>query len=198
MSVGPYTIGKQLQSLIARSGDRNRVIDEVATATGNTTQQISDYLRLAERLAPSLGKSLDENPTWVQNAVALCVLPHEAQERLHTSAETHHPELGVLIQAARRNVIRSVAQDCYDSLMMDEWPRMAARCDFGLDTDQHLGALQYAIRRGTSVYELDMVLGSGSKITALCRRYKDNDYAKRVTFVTAYDKMAATEDPDDE
>jgi hypothetical protein len=197
MAVGPYKLGKEIQALIARSGNKERVIEEVARSADTTTTWIRLYLLLAEKLEPSIGESLDQNPTWVRRAMTLCNLPHEAQLRLHTTAERGHPQFGVLVQAAKRNVIRSAAQDCYDSLMMDEWPRNAARCDFGLDTPEHLGALQYAIRHGTSVYELDMVLGSGEKITTLCRSYRDNDYAKRVTFVTAWDKMAATEDPDD-
>ncbi len=80
---------------------------------------------------------------------------------------------------------RPLTQHCFDSLMMDEYPRPAAIVDFGLDTPNHLGALQHAIRSGATVEELDAALGDGEKLTALVERFPNNPYP--VKFKTAYD-----------
>ena len=81
-------------------------------------------------------------------------------------------------------IVRPVAQNCYDSLMMDVWPRPAAVVDFGLDSPQHYAALQRAIRAGATVEELDAALGSGKRIAALVAKYVPGE---ETIFATAYD-----------
>jgi hypothetical protein len=86
--------------------------------------------------------------------------------------------------AAIRNVTRTV----YDCLLADEWPTDAGVKDFGLESTEHYGALQYELRSGSvSLQQLDQVLGNGPAITALIR--KGNPYGG-VTFRTMWDDIA--------
>lgn len=81
-------------------------------------------------------------------------------------------------------MIRPVTQNVFDSLMMDIWPRPAAICDFGIDSDEHYAALQTAIREGATINELEEALGNGAKLTALVKKFGSD-----VQFQTAYDIM---------
>ena len=82
----------------------------------------------------------------------------------------------------------SMAEALVDSLMLDEWPSPAAVVDFGIDSTEHLGALQYAVRAGVTAYDLDRVMGDGAAITRLVRSVPDQPYHE-TTFVTAYDGL---------
>ena len=85
-------------------------------------------------------------------------------------------------------VVRPVAQNCYDSLMLDVWPRPAAIVDFALDSDAHYAALQSAIKNGATVEELDAALGNGVALTALVKKYVPDS---ETVFSTAYDDLPA-------
>ena len=80
----------------------------------------------------------------------------------------------------------SMAEALVDALILDAWPSPATVLDFGIDSAEHLGALQHAVRTGITAYDLDRVLGDGQAITQLVRSIPDQPYHE-VTFVTAYD-----------
>lgn len=188
---GPYSLGLEIKALMAK--DPLITLDDVSDQMRVSKQLLYDRLQLA-RLDPRIGKSLDTNPTWLRNAVSLCKHPTETQLKLWWSAENYDwRRFYKILERVKRGEPRSVAQDTHDSLMMDVWPRLAAIVDFGLQSAEHLGALQHAIRSGVCVWELDMVLGSGDKITQLCRQFKNNPYG-HVTFDTPYDHMGPEEE----
>lgn len=82
--------------------------------------------------------------------------------------------------------MRPVTKDCFDSMMMDEWPGNAAICDFGLHTQQHYEAIYYPARaREITIEQLDEILGSGPKITELVRKCSSNP-RKDITFKTLW------------
>jgi hypothetical protein len=84
--------------------------------------------------------------------------------------------------------VRDVTRTVYDCLLADEWPTDAGVKDFGLESTEHYGALQYELRSGSvSLQQLDRVLGNGPAITALIR--KGNPYGG-VTFRTMWDDIA--------
>jgi hypothetical protein len=65
--------------------------------------------------------------------------------------------------------IRDLTVHLLECLALDVWPRTAAIADFGITTQEHLGALQYAWRHGgRTLEEFDAAMGSGVKLTALC------------------------------
>ena len=72
------------------------------------------------------------------------------------------------------------------NLLHDAWPSPATVVDYGIDSDRHLGALQYAVCAGVTVYDLDRVMGDGSAITRLVRSVPGQPCAD-VEFRTAYD-----------
>lgn len=91
-------------------------------------------------------------------------------------------------------MIRPVTQDCYESLMMDEWPRAAAICDFGIDSQKHYEALYDPIRKGEiKIEDLERVLGSGPAITELVNQCPANRY-KGIVFETAWDDIQEEDD----
>ena len=70
---------------------------------------------------------------------------------------------------------------------MDKWPRAAGVVDFGLDSTEHFGALQHAIKHDKITIEiLDDAFGDGKKLTNLIKN--DNPYYG-VVFKAAYDDM---------
>jgi hypothetical protein len=87
---------------------------------------------------------------------------------------------------------RIVTVDLIRCLRADIWPGMAAIVDFGIDTPQHLGALQYAlVHGGRTAAEFEAALGSGAALTALCA-VPGQPYP--VTFDTAWDHLGPEED----
>jgi hypothetical protein len=87
---------------------------------------------------------------------------------------------------------RNVTVDLIRSLRADTWPGMAAIVDFGIDSPQHLGALQYALARGgRTATEFEAALGSGPALTALCA-VPGQPYP--VTFDTDWDHLDPEED----
>jgi hypothetical protein len=91
--------------------------------------------------------------------------------------------------------VRELTQHLIEALAADEWPRAAAIVDFGIDSADHLGALQWAYLSGhRSPEDFDAALGSGAKLTELCRVPRQR-YV--VTFETSYDRMAAEGDEED-
>jgi hypothetical protein len=85
-------------------------------------------------------------------------------------------------------VVRPLTQQVIDCAYFDVWPGNAAVVDFGIDSDRHLGALQFAIREGlVTPQELDAAVGNGEKLTEIAPR-GDNPY-RDVTFKTSWDEM---------
>lgn len=82
-----------------------------------------------------------------------------------------------------------LADSLVDSLVLDQWPSAAVLVDFGIDSPDHLGALQHAVNVGVTAYDLDRVLGSGRAITCLARSLPGQPYPD-IKFVTAYDGLA--------
>lgn len=84
---------------------------------------------------------------------------------------------------------RSMAQRLVECLVDDVWPSPATIVDFGIDSPQHLGALQHAVRSGCTAYDLDRVMGDGPAITRLVRGFAQQPYG-HVEFATLYDAVA--------
>lgn len=169
----------------------SRILSEInpllSEATKIDLKPMYDTLGL-RYLPEEIGRDLDLNPTWVKNALAMCRRPTDIKEAVWSAAKRmDSTKFAELLERTRRPV-RSVAEDAWESCMMDVFPRMAAICDFDLRDQEHFGSLQYAVRSGVSKYELDSVLGNGKAITELCQSFPDNPY-KHVVFVTAYDGM---------
>ena len=92
-------------------------------------------------------------------------------------------------------MVRPVTQNLVESIMLDMWPRAAAICDFGLDSQEHYEALHGPIRAGEVTPEqLDEALGNGKKLTKLARSLPSNPH-KDIVFETDYDFL---EDEDDD
>ena len=86
--------------------------------------------------------------------------------------------------------VRPVTENVFWSLILDVWPNPAGIQDFGLESDRHYAALQYAVRDdGVTREELDRALGDGEAITALIR--PGNPY-RGVRFQTAWDGLGRT------
>ena len=89
--------------------------------------------------------------------------------------------------------IRPHTQQLIDCCALGVWPGNATVIDFGLDTSNHRGALQYAIREElVTQQELDAAMGSGDKLTEIARR-GENPY-RDVTFKTSWDEMLIVPD----
>lgn len=89
-------------------------------------------------------------------------------------------------------MVRPATQNLFDSLCLDVWPRNAAIVDFGLDSTEHYGALQHAVKHdGVTAQQLDDALGDGPKLTALIE--EDNPYYG-VAFQTAWDLLGDLEE----
>jgi len=89
-------------------------------------------------------------------------------------------------------MVLMLTEHTYESLLLDMWPRPAAIVDFGIDSTDHLGALQHAVKHdGVTVEQLNDALGSGKKLNALIKA--DNPYG-HVKFATSYDFMNDEED----
>ena len=87
-----------------------------------------------------------------------------------------------------KDQIRPVTRAVYEALRRDEWPSPAGCIDFGIRSEAHLGALQYAvINDGVSVEQLDEALGNGPALQALIS--PKNPY-RNVTIRTDWDIMS--------
>jgi hypothetical protein len=84
------------------------------------------------------------------------------------------------------SAIRDLTVHLLECLALDVWPRPAAIADFGIATQEHLGALQFAWRRGgRTLEEFDAAMGNGAKLTSLCA-VPGQPY--RVTFQSGWDE----------
>lgn len=86
----------------------------------------------------------------------------------------------------------TMATQLVECLVRDEWPSTATVFDFGIDSTSHLGALQFAVRKGITAYDLDRVMGDGPAITQLVRSIPGQPYGA-IRFKTAYQGLAAFE-----
>ncbi len=110
-----------------------------------------------------------------------------------------------LVRIAKMVSAGSTADDLFDSVMMDMWPRQAAIVDFGLDgmvstssgqmsfsraaAKLRYEALYYPIRNGEITKDdLRRVVGDGPAITKLTSRCRTNPH-KGIKFETAYDGL---------
>ncbi len=87
----------------------------------------------------------------------------------------------------------SMASRLVDCLILDVWPSAATIIDWGIDSPDHLGALQHAVIVGVSAYDLDRVIGDGPAITALTRGIPGQPYPD-VVFKTAYDALFVSDE----
>ena len=109
-----------------------------------------------------------------------------------------HPNFGLYISLADFHLKRGdkqsqrplsdlgMATRLVKCLARDEWPSSATLLDFGIDSPEHLGALQHAVYQGITEYELDRVMGDGLAITQLVRGVPKQPYSY-VEFRTVYD-----------
>ena len=89
--------------------------------------------------------------------------------------------------------IRPLTKELITCSLLDQWPGNAAVVDFGIDSERHLGALQFAIRNDLVMpQELDAAMGNGEKLTEIARR-GDNPY-RDVKFETSWDRMNSAPD----
>jgi hypothetical protein len=114
----------------------------------------------------------------------------DAAEQFRSEGHQHQTPPG-----AQDRPIRPLTQQLIDCCFLDVWPGRAAVVDFGLDTDRHLGALQFAIREElVTPQELDAAMGNGPKLTEIAQRGR-NPYGD-VAFRTAWDDMPREPDAD--
>lgn len=91
-----------------------------------------------------------------------------------------------------RTEIRNMTQNLILALELDIWPSPAIRIVFGIDTQDHLGALQFAfLQDGVSAERLDAALGNGAELQKLISAR--NPY-RFVTFVPVWDGLPAPEE----
>jgi len=84
--------------------------------------------------------------------------------------------------------VRPLTEELIAAAMLDVWPGIATVVDFGIDSERHLGALQFAIREElVTPQELDAAMGSGAKLTEIAQR-GENPY-RDVTFKTSWDGL---------
>jgi hypothetical protein len=84
--------------------------------------------------------------------------------------------------------VRPLTNDLINAVLFDVWPKVPTIVDFGIDSAEHLGALQFAIKYGeVTPHELDAAMGNGAKLTEIVQR-GDNPY-RDVTFRTSWDEM---------
>ena len=91
----------------------------------------------------------------------------------------------------------SLATRLVEHLILDTWPSRATVMDWGIDTGNHYGALQHAVRSGVTAYELDRVVGDGPAITRLVRAVPEQPYGD-VEFRTAWDDFSWPEEDEAE
>jgi hypothetical protein len=78
-----------------------------------------------------------------------------------------------------------MATKLYEDLVFDRWPSSATELDFGIDSSDHLGALQFAVQSGVTPYDLDRVIADGPAITQLVHSVPVQPYP--VVFKTIWD-----------
>ena len=88
---------------------------------------------------------------------------------------------------------RPLATHLHESLLLDAWPRAAAVADWGINSADHLGALEAAVRSGASAADLDAVCGDGPGIMALVKKWAPDSVYASATFRTVYDMMRGDE-----
>jgi hypothetical protein len=88
---------------------------------------------------------------------------------------------------------RPLAVHLFDCLMLDCWPRAAAVADWGINSADHLGALEAAVRSGASASDLDAVCGDGERIMELVKKWAPDSVYASATFRTVYDMMRGDE-----
>jgi hypothetical protein len=83
--------------------------------------------------------------------------------------------------------VREVTRQAYDAILADSWPSHAGVVDFGIDSPDHLGALQYEFRTGrVTVERFDDAIGWGPALTGLIG---DGNPYRGVSFQTLWDKL---------
>src|SRR4051812_34717513 len=86
-----------------------------------------------------------------------------------------------------KDQIRPLTRALYEALLLDVWPSPATCMDFGITSEAHLGALQWAVKEdGVTMEQLDAALGKGPALQALIS--PTNPY-RNVAFRTAWDDM---------
>jgi hypothetical protein len=83
--------------------------------------------------------------------------------------------------------VRDLTRDVYQALVLDVWPSPAGIVDFGLNTQDHYAALQWAVREGdVTPKQLDAALGKGVQLQALIT--ETNPY-RGVRFRSTWDDL---------
>lgn len=92
--------------------------------------------------------------------------------------------------------VRPLPLRLYFCLILDIAPTPAARQDFGIASEQHYGALQFAVKHeGVTPQQLDAACGRGAAIRALVGA--ENPYYG-IEFETAWDRLRSLDGPADE
>ena len=86
----------------------------------------------------------------------------------------------------------SNTKNLIEAIALDLWPENPTIVDFGLESSDHLGAIQWAYKHEkVSKYQLNAALGNGPMLTKLVCT-EDNPY-RSVVFKTPWDDL-----PDEE
>ena len=89
-------------------------------------------------------------------------------------------------------VIRPLTEGLIEALILDTWPSAATRMDFGIESTEHLGALQYAYREdGITPEQFDAALGKGAELQKLISETNPYRFAK---FHTVWDHLPTPEE----
>ena len=150
--------------------DTINVPEEVTLAV---IEQNLDFTKLPEEIRESLGR----------------IRAHEGigAELQRIARFEYDDELPELPQDQTRPV-RPLTEQLITAVLLDIWPGNAAIIDFGIDSDRHLGALQFAVKFGeVTPQELDAAMGNGAKLTEIVQR-GENPY-RDVVFKTSWDKL---------
>ena len=87
----------------------------------------------------------------------------------------------------KQREVREMARKLYMALILDVWPSPSTCMDFGIASQAHLGALQFAVREDDVTEEqLDAALGKGAEIQKLIS--PENPY-RGVVFHTVWDDL---------
>ena len=93
------------------------------------------------------------------------------------------------MNSEQKSGIRPLTERLIEALILDTWPSAATCMDFGIESTDHLGALQYAYREdGVTPEQFDAALGKGAELQKLISETNPYRFAK---FQTIWDRLPA-------
>ena len=174
--------------LAAQFLEKHALDESVALRTSDEVRQT--ILREAEKTWEDFRVECQFRPDHeIDDAIRLFRQREASLPDTRTLMDHLCPDNGQGSKGGQEPAVRPLTNQLIDCCYLDVWPGNAAIVDFGIDSDRHLGALQFAVREQlVTPQELDAAMGNGPKLTEIARR-GSNPY-RDVTFSTSYDWMA--------